>query len=86
MAIKPINDITEPDGLVFTLLIFGAYFKLTLQSQATITAARATAVRKAITEVRKLKARYNIAIIVRTRKGFDIINTLELPIFSEIKV
>jgi hypothetical protein len=37
-------------------------------------------------EVRKLKARRDVAIIVKTRKGFDIINTLELPISSEIKV
>jgi hypothetical protein len=29
MAIKSVNDTTEPNGLVFTLLVFGAYPKLT---------------------------------------------------------
>jgi hypothetical protein len=30
MAIKSVNDTAESDGLVSTLLIFGAYSKLTL--------------------------------------------------------
>jgi hypothetical protein len=37
-------------------------------------------------EVRKLKARRNMATALRTRNGPDITDTLELPIFSEIKV
>jgi hypothetical protein len=30
MAIKSVNDTAEPDDLVFTLLIFGAYPRFTL--------------------------------------------------------
>jgi hypothetical protein len=86
MAIKSVNDTTGSDGLVPTLLVFGAYPKLMSQSQATTTAARATAIRKIMTKVRKLKARRNMAIVVRTRKGPDITNTLEFLIPSEVKV
>jgi len=26
MALKALNDLIEPDGFIFTLLVFGAYF------------------------------------------------------------
>ena len=29
MAIKAINDIVRSNGLILTLLVFGAYFKIT---------------------------------------------------------
>jgi hypothetical protein len=86
MAIKSVNDTIGFNGLVSTLLVFNAYPRLTSQLQAIITAARAAAVRKAITEVQKLKVRRDMVIIIRTRKNSDITNTLELLISSEIKV
>jgi len=28
MALKAFNDLVGPDGLIFTLLVFGAYFRI----------------------------------------------------------
>lgn len=55
MAVKADNDTAGPDGLVPTLLIYGTYPRLTKTSQPlpSITA-RATAIRKAMTERRYL--------------------------------
>jgi hypothetical protein len=57
MAVKAINDTAGPNGLVPTLLVFGTYPRLSPSSPPfpSITA-RAAAVRKAMAEVRKLKA------------------------------
>jgi hypothetical protein len=58
MAIKAINDTAGHDGLVPILLMFGTYPRLlpsSLPSSSLIV--RANAMRKAMAEVRKLKAR-----------------------------
>jgi hypothetical protein len=86
MAVKTINDTAGPNGLIFILLVFDAYPKFTSQLQAIPIAARAAAVRKAMAEVRKLKARRDVATVLKTRNGPDIANTLELPIPSEVKM
>jgi len=28
MALKAFNNLVEPDGLIFTLLVFGGYFRI----------------------------------------------------------
>ena len=57
IAIKAINDIAGPDGLVLTLLVFRAYPWITLvdlPSPSIIK--RATAIRKAIEELRIIQS------------------------------
>jgi hypothetical protein len=57
MAVKAINDTAGPNGLVLTLLLFGAYPRMTDRDPpaATITQ-RAAAIRKAMDELSKLRA------------------------------
>jgi hypothetical protein len=57
IAVKAVNDTAGPNGLVLTLLVFGTYPRLSpsLPPFPSITA-RAAAVRKAMAEIRKLKA------------------------------
>jgi hypothetical protein len=57
MAIKAVNDTAGPDGLVPTLLVFRTYPRLAKTSPPSpLIAAQATAVHKAISKIRKLKA------------------------------
>ncbi|EFQ88309.1 hypothetical protein PTT_15855 [Pyrenophora teres f. teres 0-1] len=89
MAVKAVNDTARPKGLVPTLLVFGTYPRLskTLPPSPSITA-RATAIRKAIVEVRKIKAKRQVtkALGTRNRPNDIVTQVLELPLQSNIKV
>jgi hypothetical protein len=53
MAVKAINDTAGPDGLVPTLLIFGAYPRMTSMDPPSLSIVkRAIAIRKAMDELR----------------------------------
>jgi len=55
MAIKAVNNTASPNGLVLTLLVFGAYPRITnLDPPTPLITVRATAIRKVITEITKL--------------------------------
>jgi hypothetical protein len=57
MAVKAVNDTAGPDGLVPTLLVFGAYPRaITLDHPAPTITQQATEVRKAMAEVAKIRA------------------------------
>jgi hypothetical protein len=57
MAFKAINDLAGPDGLVLTLLVFGAYPRMIESDVLSSTVAqRATAIKKAMAEIYKLQA------------------------------
>jgi hypothetical protein len=67
MAVKAVNDTAGPDGLVPTLLLFGAYPRMVeYDPPAPTIAQRAAAIKKAMTEVRKLRAQRQIADAVNT--------------------
>ncbi|KAK1912598.1 hypothetical protein P3342_004534 [Pyrenophora teres f. teres] len=89
MAVKAVNDTAGPEGLVPTLLVFGTYPRLSKTSplSPSITA-RATAIRKAMAEVRKIKAKRQVNEALGTRNGPNDIVTqvLELPLQSNVKV
>jgi hypothetical protein len=62
MTFKAINDTAGPDGLVLTLLVFGAYLRMTEQDLLSLTVAQqAAAVKKATLELCKLRAERQIA-------------------------
>ncbi|KAI7969957.1 hypothetical protein EIK77_000353 [Talaromyces pinophilus] len=70
MAVKAVNDTAGPDGLVPTLLVFGAYPRMIEYDPPTPTIAqRATAVKKAMTEIHKIRAQRQIANAINTRNG-----------------
>ena len=59
MAFKAINNFIGPNNLIFTLLVFKAYLYI-VESNAPnpIVVKQAVALKKAIEEVKKLKAKY----------------------------
>ena len=62
MAFKALNDTAGPDGLVPTLLVFGAYPRMTeLDAPSPTVTQRANAVKKAMVEIRKLRAERQVA-------------------------
>ncbi len=61
MAVKAVNDTAGPDGLVLTLLVFGAYLRMTkLDPLALSITVRVIAVHKAMAEITKLQARKSV--------------------------
>ena len=81
MAVKAINDSAGPDGLVPTLLVFGAYPRMTNDSLPSLSITqRADTIRKASKEVRRLYAtrQVNNALGIRNRPNTS--NMLDLPL------
>jgi hypothetical protein len=59
MAFKAINDSAGPNSLIPTLLVFGAYpYIVKSNVPIPIVVKRAAALKKAIEEVKKLRAEY----------------------------
>ena len=62
MAFKAINNTTGPNRLVPTLLVFGAYLRMTeLDAPSPTITQCANVVRKAMAEIRKLRAERQVA-------------------------
>ena len=63
MTIKTVNDTAGPNGLVFTLLIFGAYSRMHyLDSSAPNIIQRAAAISKAMNEMKKIMTKNKFAM------------------------
>lgn len=81
MAVKAVNDTAGPDSLVLTLLVFGTYLRLAKTSPPSLLiAARATAVHKAMSEIRKLKAVRQVQDALATCNGPNVKEVLLLPL------
>jgi hypothetical protein len=81
MAVKAVNDLAGPDGIVLTLLVFGAYPRITRDSlPSPFITERAEAIYKAIKEVRRLYAeqQVNDALAIRNRPNTEPVLTLLL--------
>jgi len=58
MAVKAINNTTSPNRLVSTLLVYGAYLRISNLGPPTLSITEQTAIiRKAIAEIVKLRAK-----------------------------
>jgi len=58
MAIKAVNDTASPNGLVPTLLVYGAYLRISNLGPPTLSIMeRAAAIQKAMAEIAKLRAK-----------------------------
>ncbi|KAF1936672.1 hypothetical protein EJ02DRAFT_427316, partial [Clathrospora elynae] len=87
MAVKAVNDTAGPDGLVPTLLVFGAYPRMTTESPPSPSMVkRSEAIQKATKALRKLTAERQIADALNTRNGPDTADVLALPLQSEVLV
>lgn len=85
MAIKAINDTAGPDGLVPTLLVFGAYPRMTASDAPSPSVVkRASAIDKAMDQLRSLSAKRKIADARNMRNGPNITAIMDLPLLSEV--
>jgi hypothetical protein len=87
MAFKALNDTAGPDGLVPTLLVFGAYPRMVESDPPSPTVTqRAAAIKKAMVEIRKIRAERQIADALRTRNGPRTDDVHDLPPSSPVLV
>lgn len=70
MVVKAVNDTTGLDGLVPTLLVFGAYPHMhAMDPPAPTIFQRAAAIEKAMSEIRKLHAKRQVTDALSTQNG-----------------
>jgi hypothetical protein len=87
MAVKAVNDSVGPNGLVPTLLVFGAYPRLTeMDPPSPSVTKRAEAIRAATKEVRRLHAVRQVQEALAIRNGPNTMLTLDLPLQSDVRV
>jgi hypothetical protein len=87
MAVKAVNDTAGHDGLIPTLLMFEIYPRLSPSSPPLLSLiVRANAVRKAMAEVRKLKARRQITDALSQRNGPSVAKVKQLPLQNKIRI
>jgi hypothetical protein len=83
MTVKAVNNSAGPDGIVPTLLVFGAYSCMTRDSlPSPFITERAEAIYKAIKEVRRLYAeqQVNDALAMRNRPNTELVLILLLQL------
>ncbi|KAF1936271.1 hypothetical protein EJ02DRAFT_459660, partial [Clathrospora elynae] len=87
MAVKAVNNTAGPDGLVPTLLVFGAYPRMTTELPPSPSMVkRSEAIQKATKALRKLTAERQIADALNTRNGPDTADVIALQLQSEVLV
>jgi hypothetical protein len=87
MAVKAVNDTTGPNGLVPTLLVYGAYpWMSNLDPPAPSVTDRATIIRKAKAEIAKLRAKQAVNSALHHRNGPNITLVYNLLLNSEVLV
>jgi hypothetical protein len=87
MAVKAINNTTGPNGLVPTLLVYGAYLRISnLGPPAPSIIERAAIIRKAIAEIVKLWAKQTVNNALYYRNGPNITLVYNLPLNSKVLI
>jgi hypothetical protein len=87
MAVKAVNDTVGHDGLVPIFLVFGIYPRLSPSSLPLLSLIiRANAVRKAMAEVRKLKARRQVTDALSQCNGPSVAKVKQLPLQNEVRI
>jgi len=87
MAVKAINDTASLDGLVPTLLVYGAYLRISnLNPPALSITEQAAAIRKAMAEIVKLRAKQAINNALYHRNGPNTTLVHDLPLNSEVLI
>ena len=87
LTVKVINDIAGPNGLILTLLVFGAYLRIsTVLIPSSGVIERAAAVRKAMKKLAELRTKRQIRDALSTRNGPDTTQTLQLSSNDDVLV
>jgi predicted ATP-grasp superfamily ATP-dependent carboligase len=87
IAFKAINDTTGPDGLVPTLLVYGALPRIVEYNAPLPTVTQClAALKKAIAEIQKLQARRQVSDALNTRNGPSTTDIHDLILNSDVLV
>ena len=87
MAVKAINNTASPNRLIPTLLVYGAYLRISKLDPPTPSVMdRATIIRKAIAEIVKLRAKQTINNALYYRNGPNITLVYNLPLNSKVLI
>jgi hypothetical protein len=87
IAIKAVNNIAGPDGLVPTLLVFGTYPRMATTNTPFLTVTeRGKAITKAMKQIAELYAKKQVTDALRQRNGPNISNTLDVLIGGNVLV
>ena len=87
MAVKAVNDTASPNGLVPTLLVYGAYLRISnIGPSAPSITDRAAIIRKAIAEIVKLRAKQTINNALHHYNGPNITLVYNLPLNSKVLI
>ncbi|KAK5637234.1 hypothetical protein RRF57_012946 [Xylaria bambusicola] len=87
MAVKALNDTAGLNGLVLTLLVFGAYPRINQDSPPSPNIVRqAKAIKKAMKMLREERAKVDINRAINQRNGPAAYDVLSLPLRSEVLV
>ena len=87
MAVKAVNDTTSPNGLVPTLLVYGAYLRISKLDPSTLSITdRAAIIRKAIAEIVKLRAKQTINNALHHYNRPNITLVYNLPLNSKVLI
>ena len=87
MAFKAINDTAGPNGIVPTLLVFGAYPRMSeFDAPPATVSQRSAALAKAMAEVRKLRAARKVNDALNMRNGPSTTAVHDLPLNSQVLV
>jgi hypothetical protein len=87
MAVKAINNTASPNRLVLTLLVYGAYLRISkLDPPAPSIIDQAAIIRKVIAEIVKLRAKQTInnALYYRNRPNITLV--YNLPLNSKVLI
>ena len=87
MAVKAINNTASPNRLVPTLLVYGAYLRISrLDLPAPSVIERATIIRKAIAEIVKLRAKQTVNNALYYYNGPNTTLVYNLPLNSKVLI
>ena len=87
MTFKAINDTAGPNGIVPTLLVYGALPRIIKYDAPSPTVTqRSIALKKAMAEIQKLRAKRQVADALNTRNGPSITGIHELTLNLDILV
>ncbi len=78
MAVKAVNDLARPDGIILILLVFRAYSRLINDLASAFITKRAEVIRVATKDVRRLLATRQVRDALAIRNGPNTEQTLNL--------
>jgi hypothetical protein len=87
MAVKAVNNTASPNGLVPTLLVYGAYLRISNLGPPTLSITEWVAViRKVIAKIVKLRAKQAINSTLYYYNGPNITLVYNLPLNSKVLI